>query len=180
MSAGQLLNREACIDEAFSSLGYLQTSVKPIVRRMMDECDTGRHPTEITRCHRREGEQLSKQEKGAAGIRANAFMSRVAFSELTDIGRTRAVVAHEETLLRALGSYSRAKKLAGRLTAGCELRYSGMAGTECRACARLTDLRVDTSGAFIFPPSDCDQPACGLGIVTHFDVELYRRIRSTD
>ena len=84
--------------EAIDSFGYLQRSVLPsLLALLVDAMIEG--PKRVYARYRGLGEQLSRDEKRVAGVRANACLSRQAFGELAERGKAIPLQAYELTLL---------------------------------------------------------------------------------
>ncbi|WP_454623443.1 hypothetical protein [Brucella anthropi] len=79
-----IVKRQA-VHEAVLSLGLLKPASEELLLSFLND-GTDVHPRQTLSDYRR-GEQLSKDEKKALGIRSNAFFSRDAFNDLTECGR---------------------------------------------------------------------------------------------
>lgn len=78
--------RLAVAREAINRLGLLKKEAETIIYHLLD----GRfveHPRALSSAYRKDGEQLTNDEKRALGLRSNAFFSRKAFEELTTKGK---------------------------------------------------------------------------------------------
>ncbi|MFT3790793.1 MAG: hypothetical protein QM741_06895 [Rudaea sp.] len=80
------------VRKAIAALGYIKASAETALIAMLQDIPV-EHPKKICTAYRKEGEQLSRDEKQALGLRANAFMSRKAFDDLTDHGRDKPLEA---------------------------------------------------------------------------------------
>lgn len=115
------------------------------------------------------------EEKKALGIRANGFLSRLALSELTDLGKASPLTAHETTLLRASFSVMRynavqqeaqLKKQLGRCFVGFE--YDVLAA-DCETCIALSGKVTNGSNAFVLPPPTCTCDTANYGLRQKID-----------
>ena len=119
------------------------------------------HPRSVATAYRKGGEQLSREEKKALGVRANAFMSRQAADELTDAGKARALTAHETTLLRAGFTENRFNRLhAHDASPDSIMRYfDGFQyqtnATDCPFCKSVDGTVVQQEDAAILPSPEC-------------------------
>ncbi|PZU78172.1 MAG: hypothetical protein DI546_04225 [Rhizobium sp.] len=146
--------------EAISALGLIvpeaEEHMTAILRDQMDI-----HPRQIATDYRKHGEQLSKAEKNALGLRSNAFLSRQAFQELTEDGKEEPLTAHETVLLRATFTYNRYRTLQS-------IQASDLVGTNvfkgvkydvlnmsCPVCAPLDGKTIQLDEAPIFPMKGC-------------------------
>ncbi len=150
--------------EAVGMLRLLTAAAIPTIVRLLQD-DIRDHPRAIAAAHRRDGEQLSDEEKRALGIRRNGFLSRTAFDELTGEGRTHPLVAHELTLLRATFTLIRSLRVAdaGLLQARFGSAFLGFEHQtlhrDCPACNLIDGTVVPAAGARILPPAGC-VPGC--------------------
>ena len=102
MSDARSVNVGQWVEEAVASLGYLKPGVVEKLTRLIEDefaQPLQRHPRELATQVRKQGQQLSRDEKKGLGIRANAFMSREALADLTDKGLSSPLAAHEQTVL---------------------------------------------------------------------------------
>jgi hypothetical protein len=158
--------------EAIDSLGYLLPSALPSILALMQDAMID-HPKKICTRYRGTGPQLSRDEKRVVGVRANAFLSRQAFDELTERGKTIPLQAHELTLLRA--EFTRCRKSlisqAEHPEFGPQARFTHVQfNAGCRGCARLKGFgRVPAEYVQIMPPIDCETETCNLMVDVHMD-----------
>jgi hypothetical protein len=151
--------RQEAADEAVSKLGLLDTSVVPLIVGFLGGQYEGEHPRSICSTYRKNGEQISKEEKKKLGLRSNASLSRQAYSDLTDKGRQKPLVSHEQVLLRAWFSVQRFRSV---------LRIKEMEFPEehiewtyevlnmiCPACAAMDGKKVDRQNIAVLPPQSC-------------------------
>lgn len=158
--------------EAINSLGYLLPSALPSILALLQDA-MFEHPKKVCTRYRGTGPQLSHDEKRIAGLRANAFLSRQAFGELTERGKTIPLQAHELTLLRAEFTLCR-KSLISRAEHpefGPHTKFTHVQlSANCQGCARLKDFgRVPAEHVQIMPPIDCDTETCNLMVDVHMD-----------
>ncbi|KRB26329.1 hypothetical protein ASE05_10520 [Mesorhizobium sp. Root172] len=154
--------------EAISALGYIKPGCEHLVSRLLILC-VENHPKAVATSFRKHGSQITKAEKKALGIRANAFMSYDAVDMLTPRGLASPLEALETTLLRAVFSHFRAVKLATPIPAKhAEIRYDPPF-KECGACWPLNKQRVDIAAATPFPLVGCFREACPLTYSVYID-----------
>ncbi|RXR29161.1 hypothetical protein [Sphingobium fluviale] len=159
--------------EAVMRLNYLTPDAIPTIISLMEGGMTD-HPRAITTAYRKNGVQLSKEEKKALGVRANGFLSRKALDELTEVGRECPLVAHEKTLLRAMFSENRFKqatlcKLSTNLSDHLDgFKYSTL-NPDCPFCRDVDGTVVRTEEVAILPHRDCICETANYLISAHFD-----------
>ena len=171
MFAEEFFDARAAL-EAIDSLGYLLPSALPSVLALLQDA-MFEHPKKACARYRGIGEQLSRDEKRVAGVRANALLSRQAFGELTARGKTVPLRAHELTLLRAEFTLCRKSAITraehpefGPHTKFSHVQLSG----GCRGCARLKGFgRVPAEHVQVMPPIDCETETCNLMVDVHMD-----------
>lgn len=101
---GEEIKRQA-VREAITALGLIVSEAEDrMLALLRDQMDI--HPRQISTIYRKEGEQLSRDEKKGLGLRSNAFLSRQAFEDLTEDGRDEPLTAHETVLLRATFTFN--------------------------------------------------------------------------
>lgn len=158
--------------EAIDSLGYLLPSALPSILALLQDAVT-EHPKKVCARYRGTGAQLSRDEKRAIGVRANNFLSRKAFDELTDRGKSIPLQAHELTLLRTEFTLCRKSLISqakdpefGPLARFTHVQFSA----RCQGCTRLKSFgRVPAEHVQIMPPIDCETEACNLMVDVHMD-----------
>ncbi|NSY37527.1 hypothetical protein [Leisingera sp. ANG59] len=150
------------IDEAIEHLGLLKPSAKPSIQALIPRCMAEGFKA-VSLSHRKDGEQLSKEEKKALRIRSNGFMSKTAASELSETGRLKPLEAHFLTLWRADFTIDRAKSIvaASSQEFGC-INQLGGHRDGCALCAENYDKAIDPFKASPFPPVECPNAACGM------------------
>jgi hypothetical protein len=164
--------RLAAARESIDRLELLRPGAEDIIFHLLD----GRlieHPGKLCTAYRQDGEQLSKEEKRALGLRSNAALSRKAFGELTQKGRENPLRAHETVLLRATFTLSRYQAIVRArgfdLPEFCDdYRYS-MLRADCDACAALDGMIVKGDAAAIFPPPGCTCDTANYGLEVSID-----------
>jgi len=163
------------IDEAITELELLEMAAKPnlegLVKRGMREGFRA-----VATAHRKDGPQLDKSEKKELGIRANAFMSRQAASELTEKGMESPLEAHFLTLWRADFTIDRARHLLnasqhdfGRI----DVINGGHVG--CTICETTSKSTFDPCGISPFPPKGCSNAGCNRMFVSFVDYAAARK-----
>jgi hypothetical protein len=160
--------RFAAAREAVQKLGLLVPKAEAIIWHMLDDRFEGHHPTEISTAYRKDGEQISKEEKKALGVRSNAFLSRKAFDELAENGRSTPLIAHETVLLRATFTLIRYKSIlnARQIESPVfndEFKYD-MLKLDCQACKELDGTVTKGDDAKIFPPDNCVCDTANYGL----------------
>ena len=158
--------------EAIDSLGYLRPSALPSILALLQDAVI-EHPKKVCARYRGTGAQLSHAEKRVAGVRANALLSRQAFGELTERGKTIPLQAHELTLLRAEFTLCRKSLISrakdpefGPLARFTHVQFSA----RCQGCSRLKSFgRVPAECVQIMPPTDCETETCDLMVDVHMD-----------
>lgn len=151
------------VDEAIRRLGYLNQGARPFLIAAVQD-GTGVHPRALCTAHRKDGEQLSKAELKAIGIRANGFMSRTAYDEITPQGLAEPLQAHEKTLLRAFFSFARWRSLwnDARNLKQMDISADAISWTYdmlppvCDNCRAMDGEKVMPLEAHILPPETCE------------------------
>ncbi|WP_395642772.1 hypothetical protein [Rudaea sp.] len=171
MTAGDTFDALA-VREAVLTLGYLIPSAEASIVALLQVAPV-EHPRAVCTRYRKTGEQLSRDEKRALGLRSNAFLSRQAFNELTPRGRSVPLQAHEVTLLRAEFTRGRRRVISTNIPAdvrGFEYFKHDPSNGKCPACQRLKAMgRVQASQVQIMPPVDCAMDACNLCVSFRVD-----------
>ena len=106
------------VERSVRRLGYLKADSILELASLMDEYD-GHHPHQIARKFRQTGSPLSRDEKKAIGLRANADMTTEALASLTEKGLSSPIKGIEATLLDASFAFFRLRSTQGLL--GTEL-----------------------------------------------------------
>jgi hypothetical protein len=150
--------------EATEYLGLLDRSAAPKIADMLATVKT-EHPRAITTRYRKLGPQVPVETKKTLGLRANAFLSVDAFSDLTETGKTRALDAHETSLLRASFYKIKAETLSVAWKAGFEkVRFSPSHLNECAFCQENSNLLLYIEELSELPISRCSREACSAFI----------------
>lgn len=169
------IKRQA-VREAISALGLINPEAEDrLLALLRDQVDI--HPRQISTGYRKEGEQLSKDEKKALGLRSNAFFSRQAFEDLTEDGRHEPLMAHETVLLRAtftlaanryrtLESFKTSELNSIKAFQG--IKYDVMQ-MSCPVCGPLDGKIVKIDEAPIFPMEGCTCDTANYGYAAHID-----------
>jgi hypothetical protein len=166
------------VDEAIDRLGYLNESARPFLISAVQD-GSGVHPRALCTAHRKEGEQLTRDELKALGLRANAFMSRQARAEITDKGLAEPLQAHEKTLLRAFFTFARWRSFRNDAVnlknmdidvGALSWKYS-MLPPVCARCRSLDGETTMPLDAHILPPDDCECETANYGI--HLRIDWY-------
>ena len=155
-------------EEAVKALGYIEPSHIRTLALLQSLCVT-HHPREVGTKYRKRGEQLSREEKKALGLRSNTFYSREAFDALTDKGKKSPILAYENTLLRGSFSYFRSTSIGSSVgVKHAHLKYSRMFA-DCDTCAKLKPTIIQPKQADWRPPSSCERDACGIMLRLEID-----------
>lgn len=153
--------------EAVQRLGLLNESATVAVAEMINSAET-EHPRVVTTRYRKLGTQVTDDVKKLLGIRSNAFMSTIAHSELSELGKSRALEAHEITLLRAIFHRIKARTLSQCLRAGFDkVRFSPSHRDECVFCRENDNVILYVSELSELPISTCSREACSAFISPH-------------
>ena len=159
--------------EATSKLGLLKSEAMETIVSLM-RGGMVEHPRAIATAYRKDGDQLTRDEKKAAGIRTNAFMSRRAYDDLTESGKARPLTAHEATLLRAMFTenrfaHSTSPGLSGSLMRHFEgFRYDALS-SDCPFCSRVNGTVVQPDEVAILPPADCQCETANYSVSPKLD-----------
>lgn len=153
---------ELAVDEAIIRLGLVKPSARSSILAMVQD-ERGLHPRALCTAHRKDGEQLSKAELKAIGVRANGFMSRRAYDELTEKGLSAPLDAHMTTVLRAFFSFARWRSLWNAALSVKETDIAvealsfhyDMLPPVCPVCKALDGSKVMPLDAHILPAPDC-------------------------
>ncbi|MBB2868595.1 UNVERIFIED_ORG: hypothetical protein GGI63_005239 [Rhizobium esperanzae] len=167
------IKREA-VDEAITRLGLIvPEAAGRMVSLLRDQIDI--HPRQIATDYRKQGEQLSKEEKKALGVRSNAFLSRQAFEDLTQAGREEPLTAHETILLRATFTYNRYRTLQSfkseewKNIKGFEGVKYDVLNMNCSWCRENDGRLVQIEDARVFPAEECTCDTANYGFRAHVD-----------
>lgn len=145
--------------EAVGHLGLIKPEAIATIIGMMHSMVE--HPRSIATAYRKEGEQLSLDEKKAASIRANAFMSRQAFDDLTDKGKASPLTGHELTLLRAGFTENRFRhiRLHEDTPANITDYFIGFEyqtnSNDCPFCKRVAGTVIQPKEVAVLPSPEC-------------------------
>lgn len=167
MSEANDVKRQA-VKEAIAALGLILPEAEDkIIAFLGNEMEV--HPRQTLTEYRKGGEQLTKEEKKALGLRTNAFLSRKAFQDLTDEGRREPLTAHETVLLRATFSYNRYRALQSIKAADLVGRkiFKGVKyevlNTNCSVCGPLDGKTIQIEEAPILPLQGCSCDTANFG-----------------
>tara|TARA_R100001132_G_scaffold25020_1_gene24825 strand:- start:56 stop:682 length:627 start_codon:yes stop_codon:yes gene_type:complete len=164
------------VNEAICRLGLLEPNTERTLIKLLNNSE-GEHPRALACTHRKEGSQLSDDEKRAAGIRQNAFMSQIAFNELTERGREDPIHAHELSLLRAqfsLFRYRTALSTREMMKRHRDhvgyiiLKYDMFHQDTCACCQALNGKPVPDNWGLL-PPESCECTTAPYGLRTEVD-----------
>jgi hypothetical protein len=158
--------------EAVTTLGLLKPEAIELIASLMLGFEES--PRATATSYRKEGQQLAREHKKAAGIRANAFMSDRAFNDLTEKGKNSPLAAHETTLLRAMFTELRFGRLTSRnITQDIVSHLDGFKydtlNPDCPFCSRMEGTVVQAEEVAILPAPDCVCETANYSISPHFD-----------
>lgn len=166
--------RRLAAEEAVSKLVLLRPEAVETVFKLLEN-PNGLHPKAICTAYRKEGEQLSPAEKGLAGIRRTAFMSRKALGEISPLGMQDPVRAHELTVLRgsfAIFRHSNALAAEGVMREHTDLpitvQYDVFHPESCSVCASLDGELVGPDWG-LFAPDGCTCVTAPYGLRVYAD-----------
>jgi hypothetical protein len=166
---------EIAVDEAIRRLGFLHPSTRTAILTMMQD-EQGQHPRSLCTAYRKMGEQISKEQLKAIGLRANAFMSREALADITEAGLENPLEAHVSTLLRSYFTVSRwrsfqsADELIRQGIAQEAILYKyDMLPPVCECCRKLDGEPTTPDTAHILPPEDCGCETANYSIQQRVD-----------
>lgn len=163
------LHQSAC--EAINSLGYVNGSAVEWLVSSIPQCAYQGAAALATK-FRKQGNQLSADDKKALGIRANGFFSDEALGHLTEQGRGIAIKAHEITLLRAHFTHLRFRRLAEYRSIEVQsVVWDGFFRSECSACAMLHGKVIPISEADPSPPLGCAKDGCAISFLAKIDYD---------
>ncbi len=166
--------RLAAAREAIGSLGLVVSEAEDIIWHMLDFRLT-EHPKVRATAYRKDGEQLSDHEKRALGLRSNAFLSRRAFAEITEVGMKFPLAAHEKVLLRASFSLFRYRTIqdtrkGNRLPDTYKYYVLNM---ECPVCRDLDGKVTKGDDAYLFAVPGCQCETANYSLTNYVDWLAY-------
>lgn len=167
---------ETAVDEAIHRLAHVNPRARAALISMLKD-DQGFHPRTLCTAYRKAGEQLTREELKSIGLRANAFMSRLALAEITAAGMSKPLEAHTLTLLRAFFTYARWRTLQAAEAHVREgvfdrdaLRFSyDVLPPVCNFCSQLDGEPTTPATAYILPPSECECETANYSIRMRVD-----------
>ncbi|MCP3733218.1 hypothetical protein M9978_22700 [Sphingomonas sp. MG17] len=162
--------RLAAAREAIASLGLVVSEAEGIIWHMLDFRLTD-HPKARATAYRKNGEQLSAEEKRALGLRSNAYLSRRAFSEITSKGMASPLEAHEKVLLRASFSLFRYLVIQNpSVIDGHEVNYLfDVLNIACPVCKPLNGTTISGNDAPMFALPGCECETANFGYRAYVD-----------
>lgn len=166
--------RRQAAQEAVKRLALLEPGAVPTVDRLLLDADA-LHPKAICTAFRQEGVQLADHEKKLLGIRKNAFMTREALSELSELGIRDPIRAHELTVLRASFSMFRHRNALSAANLICEhpltpveVQYDVFHSDSCEVCNELHRKPVGPDWG-LFPRKGCTCLTAPYGLHIYVD-----------
>ena len=155
--------------EAVHQLGLVNDSAALAIAEMIDSATT-EHTRAITTRYRKSGPQVTNEVKKQLGIRANSFLSIAAYAELSELGRKRALDAHEITLRRAAFHKAKARTLGQCIEYGFDkVRFRPSHRDECEFCRENDNVILYVSEISELPISKCSREACSAFISPYQD-----------
>lgn len=161
------------VDEAIQSLGYVKPEAASKLCELITRDETLSYSS-VSTAYRKEGPQISADEKKALGIRANAFMSKEALADLTEKGRNNPLSAHEITMRRAAFAHGRVREITKAQEAGVSSWKAISVPGECPGCLRLSDTKLCAEEISPIGPPDCAREACAICYLPNFKERLFR------
>ncbi|MER8406823.1 hypothetical protein [Mesorhizobium sp. M0768] len=155
--------------EAVARLGLLKPEAAKTISRLL-LAEMGDHPRAICTAYRKNGVQISREEKKALGIRVNAFLSYAAFNELSEAGKGAPLSAHETTLLRATFSVLRYRAVEKetdfrKQLGACFLGFEyDVLAANCPTCIGLNGTIARSAKEAIFPNPSCTCVTANYGL----------------
>jgi hypothetical protein len=156
------------VQEAILSLGYIKPEYDTALAIML-ESNEGQHPKTIALAYRKIGEQISRDEKRALGLRSNACFSREALESLTPAGFLKLRDSHVTTLLRAALSYFRSRMIDDCRKVNIYQFKVFAAFKDCPGCMKLGGQIIGSNHAAMLRPNSCAREACALSIMPWVD-----------
>ena len=156
------------VQEAISSLGYIKPEYDTALAIML-ESNEGQHPKAIALAYRKIGEQISRDEKRALGLRSNVLFSREALDSLTAAGLLKLRDAHVTTLLCASLSFFRSRMIDDCRKANINQFKIIAAFKDCPGCNELGGQIIGANHAAMLRPKNCIREACALSIMPWID-----------
>lgn len=157
------------VKEAIDYLGLLKPTSSNVLLDLIPLCRI-KGLKAVTTDFRKDGEQISKDEKKAIGVRSNGFFSRIAFEQLTEAGKSRAIEAHFLTLWRADATIHRASEI---ITATKDehgyLKVIGEHANGCEVCRKHQQSKLSPFETSPFPPPQCAHDACCMQYIASID-----------
>lgn len=160
--------------EAIDRLGLLNPDALSTVLELLHNPD-GEHPRSVCAQYRKRGSQVTTEKKKAIGIRANAFMSKIALREISNKGLLDPIRAHEKTLLRASFTYFRYRnalayeKLLGEHSSEFgDVLYDISHADACETCLDRDQRSVPKNWG-VFAPANCTCETAPYGLRLDYD-----------
>lgn len=162
--------RSIAAREAVNHLGFLKPECESMIVEQLSGAGFDR-PDAGTTSRRKLEPQLTKEEKKALGLRANAFMSKAALDDLTELGRARPLNAHEQTVLRATFTMFRHRDVKQVMAANLGKVFSGKFQYDvltkgCPVCDKLNGKKAKVEDVHILPPPGCTCETANYGLRT--------------
>lgn len=161
------------VTEAVEKLGLLHPEAIPSLIGIADT-EFRENPRSLCTTYRKSGEQITNEEKKSLGIRANGFLSRTAYREITGKGLQDPLWAHEDTLLRATFTMFRYRELERRFEYEKIDAWDGnykydMLQLDCPVCAALDGTLTKAETAHLLPPPGCECVCANYGLRIEID-----------
>ena len=174
--------REKAAIEAVHRLALLKPQAVPTLIMLMANSQ-GEHPRTSCSAFRKQGTQLSDDEKRTLKIRVNASMSRCALGEISTLGMADPIRAHELSLLRASfaifrhrNAKSTAQMMLDHPDHPIEITYEIFHPDACDDCNARHGSPVPHDWG-LFAPDDCTciTAPYGLHVTVDFFASLVAR-----
>ncbi|MCB2074963.1 MAG: hypothetical protein H6917_04925 [Novosphingobium sp.] len=160
--------------EAVERLGLLVPEAVNTVFRLLEDTEVV-HPKAICTAFRKEGLQLTDEHKRTLKIRKNAFMTREALAEVSELGMQDPIRAHELTVLRASfavfrhrNALSAERMMRVHPDMPIEVEYDMFHPDTCELCASLHRKPVGLDWGLL-PPSGCTCVTAPYGLHLRVD-----------
>src|SRR3954451_17932912 len=160
---------EPFVREAIDALRYLQPAACAAVAEAMERL-VGLHANEIGAAIRKEGAQLSADEKNMLRLDSDDFMSQTALDMLTAKGRRNPIEAFDTTILRANFAQLRERNITFvEQHEGYFLKAFGVV-SGCPGCEHFNRREMTAEQARkLLPPKSCLNEACGMALMVWQD-----------
>lgn len=160
---------DEAVAEAISSLGLLSRSAQGALKDAMLSMQN--EGSKAVGSHLRKLEpQVDDTEREALGLGKRAFFSKQMVSCLTETGREDPINAIDATVVRATGSFVRAKKLIeGKERGNRWVEVRSYQSGDCMHCGKFEGRFLPIESVSALPPDNCDRTNCRFSFQTLSD-----------